>query len=323
MAEDGYADAARILSEAGEVALACHVNPDADAIGATLGLGLHLRDRGAAVVASWGNEPFVRPRFLEVLPGGELIVEPKRFPKEPAVLVTLDTASPERLGGLSGVLAKAGTVICIDHHVTNPGFGSINIVEPTLSSTAEAVYRLLQRIGGPLSADTAACLYTGIVTDTGRFQYGSATPDTLRIATDLRATGFDHVRLGQALYEDGSLAALQVLGVALGRVAFEPRASLVWTYVTHSDLAEAGAEAPDTDDLIDVVRTAREADVAAIVKQQRDGRFKVSLRSRGDHDVGSVAAGFGGGGHRLAAGYISKAGPEETIAQLVGALRPA
>jgi phosphoesterase RecJ-like protein len=106
----------------------------------------------------------------------------------------------------------------------------------------------------------------------------------------------------------------------MARARLEPEADLVWTYVLWSDLERAGVGPADVDDLIDVVRTAREADVAALVKQQRDGRFKVSVRSRGAHDLSAVAASFGGGGHRLAAGYTSDSGPAETIAALREAL---
>jgi phosphoesterase RecJ-like protein len=114
--------------------------------------------------------------------------------------------------------------------------------------------------------------------------------------------------------------SLRVLAIALDRVALEPDADLVWSYLTQGDLASVGVHPSDTDDLIDVVRTAREADVAAVVKQQRDGRFKVSLRSRGAHDVARVAASFGGGGHRLAAGYTSPHGLAETVERLKVAL---
>jgi phosphoesterase RecJ-like protein len=100
-----------------------------------------------------------------------------------------------------------------------------------------------------------------------------------------------------------------------------PEADLVWTYVTRSDLDASGVHPSETDDLIDLIRTARDVDVAALVKQQKDGRFKVSVRSRGDHDLAAVAAAFGGGGHRLAAGYTSAYGPAETADRLARALR--
>ena len=104
------------------------------------------------------------------------------------------------------------------------------------------------------------------------------------------------------------------------RVRVEPDADLVWTYLTRADLDEAELEPGDADDLIDLVRTAREADVAAVVKQQRDGRFKVSLRSRGGHDVAAAAARFGGGGYRLASGYTSSQGLVATVESLKDAL---
>ena len=151
--------------------------------------------------------------------------------------------------------------------------------------------------------------------------YEATTPETLRVAARLREHPFDHARLVQALYEDDRVAYLRLVGVALGRLEHVPEADLVWTYVTRSDLQASGVHPSETDDLIDVIRTARDVDVAALVKQQKDGRFKVSVRSRGDHDLAAVAAAFGGGGHRLAAGYTSTHGPAETADRLARALR--
>jgi phosphoesterase RecJ-like protein len=313
--------AARVLERAPAVALACHVGPDPDALGSMLGLAWYLAARGKRVVCSWGHQPLVRPRWLAALDGDRFLVDPRDFPSSPEVMVALDTASEDRLGMLGAQAARAREVIVIDHHRSNAGFGSIVILDPDASSTAELVYRLVRRMGGKLPDQAAACLYAGIVADTGRFQYEAASPETLRVAAELRTHRFDHARLGQALFEDGSFPYLKVLGVALDRLSHHPEASLVWTYLLQSDLARAGASLPDTDDLIDVVRTAREADVACVIKQQRDGRFKVSLRSREGTDVGRIAQRFGGGGHRLAAGYTTRTGVEETVRALVEAIR--
>ena len=315
--------AAAALVDADEIALACHVNPDPDALGSMLGLASFLRARGKRTVCSFGNDPFELAPWVKALPGTDGLVEPKAFPKEPAVLVTLDSASMDRLGQIAPVAARAGTVIWIDHHVSNEGLGTIPLVDPAASSTAEVVFRLMKRMGGDIPPEAAACLYAGVVTDTGRFQYQATSPATLRLAADLRSYPFDHARLAQALFEDNSLGYLRVLAVALQRLAFDEEAGLVWTYVTQADLAETGVGVGETDDMIDVIRTAREADVAVVLKQQRDGRFKVSARSRGGADLAAVAARFGGGGHRLAAGYTSKAGPLETIRLLTEALREA
>jgi phosphoesterase RecJ-like protein len=312
--------ATEVLRGATDVVLVCHVNPDADAIGSMLGLACYLAGQGKNVAASTPNGIDDLPRWVEVLPGREHLVAPRELPKSPPVLVCLDAADLGRLDGLAHLVDKAGTTICIDHHRTNKGFAEINLIDPEASATAELVYRVIERMGGRYGADVAACLYSGLVTDTGRFQYGSASPEVLRIAADLRERPFDHARLAQALYEDGSLAYLRLLGTVLERVRFVPEARLVWAYLTRKDLEAAGIPIQETDDLIDLVRTAREGDVAAVLKEQVDGGFKVSLRSRGDTDVAAVAEAFGGGGHRLAAGYTSKATLDETIQKLVDAL---
>ena len=323
MTTEAMARAAEVLASADEVALACHVNPDTDALGSMLGLANHLRAMGKSVVCSFGNEPFEPPRWLSELPGADALVPPPEFPKAPKVLVTCDSASLDRLGALVGRVAKAGEVIWIDHHVSNEGLGSIQLVDPTASSTCEMVCRLIDAMGGGMNADSAKCLYAGLVTDTGRFMYEAVKPDALRLAADLREHEFDHSRLAQVLYEDNGLGYLRLLGTVLGRLNMVEEVGLVWTALSQAELAEAGVHPSETDDLIDVVRTVREADVAAVIKQQRDGGWKVSTRSRGGHDLATLAARFGGGGHRLAAGYTSKVGLDETVNQLVEALREA
>jgi bifunctional oligoribonuclease and PAP phosphatase NrnA len=318
---DPYAKAAETLSEASEVAIACHVNPDADALGSMLGLSNHLRALGKRTVCSFPNDPFEAPRWADMLPGTDALVPPSAFPNDPQVMVTCDVASLDRLGMLGGTAVRARSLIWIDHHATNDGLGTVPLVDPSASSTCELVWRLIEELGGEVQIETAVCLYAGLVTDTGRFQYQAVRPDTLRLAAQLREFPFDHARLVQALYEDNGAAYLRVLGLALRRVLLEPEADLVWSYLTWADLADAEIEPAEADDLIDVVRTAREADVAAVIKQQRDGRFKVSLRSRGGRDVAAVASTFGGGGHRLAAGYTSPYGLARTVESLTSALR--
>jgi phosphoesterase RecJ-like protein len=248
------------------------------------------------------------------------LVHTDDFPESPAVMVTCDCASFDRLGHLGHAANAATELIWIDHHRSNDGRGTIRLVDPASSSTCEIVAALIDAIGGPMTDASAVCLSAGLFTDTGRFQYEATSPTTLRLAARLREHPFDHARLSQALYEDNRAAYLDVASIAMARARLEPEADLVWTYVLWSDLERAGVGPADIDDLIDVVRTAREADVAALVKQQRDGRFKVSVRSRGAHDLSAIAATFGGGGHRLAAGYTSERGPAETIAALREAL---
>ena len=315
--------AAEVLGAAEEVALACHLNPDADALGSMLGLSNFLRAAGSPRCARSRTSRSTCRGGSSLLPGADRLVPPADFPASPGVMVTCDCASFDRLGVLGDAATQAGELIWIDHHRSNDGFGTIRLVDPDASSTCEMVFRLIEAMGGELDADVAICLYAGLVTDTGRFQYQATTPETLRIAARLREHDFDHAALVRAMYEDNDPGFLRLLGTALGRMTEVPEASVVWTYLTQADLAEAGVGPGDTDDVIDVLRTARDVDVAAVLKQQRDGRFKVSVRSRGGHDLSAVASAFGGGGHRLAAGYTSEHGPQGTIERLVAALRQA
>ena len=315
------ARAAEALRDADRVVLACHVNPDADALGSMLGLAAHLEARGISTVCSFPNEPLDPPRWSSLLPGADRLVPASEVPAAPEVMVTCDCASFDRLGRLGANATAARELIWIDHHRSNDGRGTIRLVDPDASSTCEVVARLIDAIGGELTVASATCLYAGLVTDTGRFQYAATTPETLRLAARLRELPFDHARLAQALFEDAAPDALGVLALALGRLEHRHDVGLVWTYLLQEDLR--GLAPGETDDLIDIIRTSRDADVAAVLKQQHDGRFKVSVRSRGDHDLAAIAAAFGGGGHRLAAGYTSQRGPAGTIEDLVAALAEA
>jgi phosphoesterase RecJ-like protein len=316
--DEELTSAARVLAEAPEVAIACHVNPDPDALGSMLGLAAHLRERGANVICSYPNEPLDPPRWAGLLPGAGSLTEAAAFPAEPELMVTCDCASFDRLGRLGASAERAAELIWIDHHRSNDGLGTIRLVDPAASSTCEVVARLIDAMGGDLSAASAACLYAGLVTDTGRFQYEATTPETLLLAARLRERAFDHTKLAQALYDDASPGGLTVMGLALERMQHVAEAGLVWTYLLREDVE--GLHGGDTDEVIDVVRTSRDAEVAVLLKQQRDGRFKVSARSRGEHDLAAIAAAFGGGGHRLAAGWTSERGPAGTIEDLVAAL---
>jgi phosphoesterase RecJ-like protein len=318
--EQAVRRAAEVLSAAPAVAMSGHVNPDPDALGSMLGLATFLRARGADVVCSWPNEPLEPPAWLAFFDDLPPVVAPGAFPKAPEVMVALDTASADRLAMLAPNAQAAGLLIVLDHHATNPGFGHVLVLDPAASSTAEVAYRVMRAIGGTIPDQAAALLYAGVVTDTGRFQYSSVTPETLRVAADLRGYAFDHARLAQRLFEDVPLPSLRLAGIALGRLALIPEAGMVWTNLTQADLRATGARLSDSDDLIDLIRAAREADVACVLKEQRDGRLKVSLRSRGDTDVGSIAAARGGGGHRLAAGYTSRVPLADTVADLTAAV---
>jgi phosphoesterase RecJ-like protein len=183
------------------------------------------------------------------------------------------------------------------------------------------VAELLERLGLPLTADVAAPLYTGLVTDTGSFRYAATSPSVHALAARLLATGIRHDLISRAIWDTQPFGYVRLLGAAAARAELEPAAAgglgLVWTTVTAEDLAEHSLELSDVEGVIDAVRVAQEAEVAVVVKQEPDrSAWRVSTRSKGRVDVGAVCAALGGGGHRFAAGFTSYDGPELALAQL-------
>ncbi len=319
MRPEGIAAAASAIVGAKEVALACHVGPDGDALGSMLGLALATTNQGKKAVASFGS-PFVVPGTLRFLPGQELLVPTGDFPDEPELMVVLDVGSAERLGELAASATKAGTVIVLDHHVTNQGFGDIKVIDGEVAATGEIVYHLLHELGWPLTPDIAQCLLTAVITDTGRFQYSNTSPATMRVAADLVEAGAQPAVISRHVYEEAPFGYLVASGGVLARASLHVDASAVSAILTQDDLDKAGIDWGSTENLIDTLRLAEEADVAVLVKAHDDGRIRVSLRSRGDTDVGSLAVASGGGGHRLAAGFTTSGDPDEVIAKVVSSL---
>jgi phosphoesterase RecJ-like protein len=307
--------AAAVLADTDSVALACHVGPDGDAFGSMMGFGLAARNAGKKVVTSFGS-PFVVPYNLAFLPTVGL-VPPDEFPESPPVMVVFDAGSADRLAELGHQAGTAGTLIVLDHHITNEGFGDIAVVDGDVAATGVIVAELLGVLDWPITPDIATCLHTAIVTDTGRFQYSATKPSTFKLAAGLVAAGADTDFIGQQVYEQAPFGYLRAAGAAMSRAELDAEAGVVSTTITHQDLADAGIDWGDIDNLINAIRLPVEADVAVLAKVHEDGRVKLSMRSRGGTDVGAIAAGFGGGGHRFASGATVEAPPEEVIRSVV------
>jgi phosphoesterase RecJ-like protein len=208
--------------------------------------------------------------------------------------------------------------VVVDHHASNPGFGAVRLVDPEAAATVVLVAELLDGLGVEWDADLATCLYAGLAADTGSFRFGNTAPGTHELAARLLRTGIDHATISQRLFDTAPFGWLQLLSLVAGRARLEPDvgAGLVWTWATAAEARECGLASDQLEALVDVVRSTREADVAAVLKGQDDGSWVVSLRSRGATDVSRIALALGGGGHRAAAGYSSTLDREATAATL-------
>ena len=284
-----------------------HENPDGDALGSLLAMHRALESLGKeSVMVLAGAAPLpAEYGFLDVANSGLLREAPSD--RRERVLVAVDCAQETRL--TDDVLLDATVIVNIDHHHDNTRFGTANLVVDDASSTAEVLADVFAELGVTLTSAIAEPLYTGLVTDTGRFQYSNTTPKALRLAADLVEAGVDLQRVFQSVYESMQFAKLKLLARALDRATISDGGRVVVSYLLRGDFGEVGAVEPYSEGIIDVLRAVEGAELAALIREPpRAGTSarKISLRSSSDRvDVSAIARKSNGGGHRQAAGFSS------------------
>jgi phosphoesterase RecJ-like protein len=300
-----------------EIQLICHINPDGDALGSMLGFALGLRRLGFTRLRATFPGPFELPEPYQALPGRDLLVPAAEAYRDADLVMTFDVAAESRLGDLVELLPSAPCVVVLDHHASNTGFGRINLVDPRAAATSVVAEGLLSHLGVPLDRPIAECFYVALATDTGSFKFDMTTPAVHELAARLIATGLRPGEISRRTFDTRPFGAIKLVGEVLGRAALDPAAAgghgMVWTYATLADLERHGQRPYVLDSLIDPVRSVAEADVAVVVKELAAGEWAVSLRSKGAVDVSQVAVVFGGGGHRLAAGFTGYGTPGDVV----------
>jgi phosphoesterase RecJ-like protein len=309
--------AIREYAPAGRVLLICHVNPDGDALGSTLGFALGLRRLGVPHLQATFPGAFEVPEPFAQLPGLELLVPEEHAYEDADLVIVFDVAAESRLGALVDRLATAKATVVLDHHASNTRFGEVNLVDAHAAATSVVAEELLDRLDVPLDAEIAECLYVALATDTGSFKFDMTTARVHEMAARLIATGIKPGEISRRTFDTRPFGAMKLFGEVLGRAALDPTAAgghgMVWTYATLDDLARHQQRPYVMDALIDPVRTVAEADVSVVVKQLAEREWAVSLRSKGAVDVSRVAVALGGGGHRLAAGFTGHGLPGEIV----------
>ncbi len=306
---------ARAIDSAQTIGVVGHVGPDGDALGSMIGLAYAAREAGKDAVASFA-EPFVVPdemSFLDV----SVLVPPSQYPKGLDLAVAVDTSVPSRVGTLAGAMGSAKTLAVIDHHISDGAWGDVLLIDRTAAATTELVYSVLVELGWPISEPVATALYTGLVTDTGRFQYSSTSPRTHEIAGALLEAGVQPDAIGQKLFEEAPFGYYTLASRVLDRAVLDVDNKFVWSMMTLEDLEASGIGYHEADALIDLVRMARGTDVACLLKQTKPDVWKGSLRSR---VVADIAGMFVGGGHHNAAGFTTSLAPDAVIGRITAAL---
>ncbi|HVR76302.1 MAG TPA: DHH family phosphoesterase [Planctomycetota bacterium] len=305
-AEDVLRDVANALKGAQRILVATHLNPDGDALGSQVGLGLGLRalQKEVRIVASEvlpeKFEPLFLPGIIELVrDAGDL-----RGASPADFAVLLDTAERERTGvPPDAFFGAAPRSICLDHHIWRGEEAfDLQLVVTEAPSTGNLVLALLDLLEVPLTRDIAQALWIAVASDTGWFSFENTTPWALHDALRLAETGLELHPIHQRLHQDCPIARAHVLGAVLQGLESSFDGAFVWSFLDGSLLEREGLALSDLDGMIDHVKAIRGARIAALVVEVEPGSFKVSLRAPGRADVETIARRFGGGGHAKAAG---------------------
>ena len=285
--------------------LISHVRPDGDAIGSQLGLGFALLAAGKSV--RMFNEDGL-PDNLAFLRGSDRIELPPAEPVDVEVVIALDTATRPRLGDACLHAASKGKLwLNIDHHISNPKYGDLNLIDATSPATGEILYELITALDLPLPEESRDALYVAVSTDTGSFQYPSTTAKTYDMAADLIRRGLDVGTINSNTYDNHPFRRLALLRALLNTLELTADGMVAYWTLDEKTRVDLALNAEDSEGLIDVIRAIRGVQVAVFFEELPDGKSRVSMRSKDRrYDVCQIAAEFGGGGHALAAGIRMK-----------------
>jgi phosphoesterase RecJ-like protein len=293
--------------------LTSHARPDGDAVGSALACCQILRCMGkeADVVLHDGV-----PRIYQPLPFADTVVRAERVNGnyDAAIILECDSIQRTRLEGLENRF-----LISIDHHVSGRPFAHVNWIDPKAVATAEMVHRLAREAGVRISPEIATCLYTAVLTDTGSFMFEGTNEHTFALARELVLAGADPAYCARNVYFGHSTAKMRLLGAALSNLLRE--GPLAWIWVTSEQMERFGAKEEDCEGLVNYALSIQDVEVAVFFRELPDGRFRVSLRSKGQLNVAKVAEQFGGGGHACASGCSLDGPLPAAVARIMAQLR--
>ncbi|MEN8257856.1 MAG: bifunctional oligoribonuclease/PAP phosphatase NrnA [Thermodesulfobacteriota bacterium] len=309
----------QILKKAERVLIATHVFPDGDALGSQLALGFALESAGKEVYF-YSEEPV--SYILEFLPGSDRLIT--QLPDDAFdCAVSVDCGDKRRLGKEADQLLRHKPFVAIDHHAGHQNFADVSWVDEYRSSTGEMIYDLLRLLDCEISQETAYCLYTAILTDTGSFKYQSTTSHTLRVAADLLDYGVQPAEICGHIFDNYTKNRLQLLQAVLGSLSLYAEDSIAFISVSQELLNSTGTIPADTELFINFPRSLKTVKVAVFLKETAGNLVGVSMRAKGEVDVAEVARSFGGGGHRNAAGFkVADSSLSQVKEQLLASLLP-
>jgi phosphoesterase RecJ-like protein len=314
--QSALAVAVDLLSRSQHIAAAAHIMPDPDAIGSLLGFGLAMRGIGRQVTLLCDDSV---PHSVRFLPGADTIKSSMPANSPIDLFVSLDASDVERLGKVAEPFFAANIpVLVIDHHITNIGFGTVNLVNSEWSATAEGVVDLLHEMQIPLTLEIATCLLAGLVGDTRSFATANTTPASMIAAAELMRAGADIRYVSEMLYNRRTLDSLRIWGIGLSHIEVEK--GVFWSVIPLDERQKQGIRETNGSGLSNLLVSVEDAKIGAIFTEQADGIVDASFRARPGYDVAAVALALGGGGHAAAAGAKLQGPLLETARRVVALL---
>lgn len=305
------------LYSADSVLLFGHVSPDGDTLGSVLAIKLRLERMGKRVQAM--VDGFV-PSYLSFLPGADRILNAESTPEPFDLALAMDVADIDRMGKCQPLFELAGRTAVVDHHGTNPGYAQINMIDPNAPATAILVQRLFAKMDLPMTQEEAVCLYTALSTDTGNFIYDSTNAESFAMMSSLMEAGLPLADCSRVLFRQKELPHVRLLAQALPSLHVFCSGKAAGLSLTLEQMEKAGANGGHTEDLVNYAIDLEGVKMAYFAREIEGGKVKISLRALKPCTVDQIAARFGGGGHKLAAGVTLSMPLNEAVSVIEKAL---
>jgi phosphoesterase RecJ-like protein len=301
------------IQNSNSILILTHENPDGDAIGSSLAMynALKKMEKKCLVYIPQPDKTYSYLSGYDEMMTGPIMPINQDFD----LVIALDSSDLNRLGNAVEIFNEVGETICVDHHITNQNFATINFVNAVASSTCENLMVIFAGLEVSINKEIAECLYTGILTDTGGFRY-SCSPETMELVATLMETGINTNRIYRVVYDITTFNRTKLYGRCIDRLELLHDGKIAFTYMNLSDLQELNLEESDSDRVVYFGRDIDTVEVSIFAKEREDGVYKLSLRANEYVDVSVVASKFGGGGHARAAGCESSL-PLEQVKQVI------
>lgn len=310
---------ARVLRDADDICICGHMNPDGDCMGSALALRLCLLQLGKNVCVLRPSPDELDPSF-RFLPGADELVFAGKFKGTCATFIAVDAPNPERMGHTAAALQrKAPLTITIDHHAAPERMSTYSYTDPDAASTTMIIWELAKAMGVQLTAGIATCAYAGLITDTGRFQHQNTDAAALASACEMVAAGANASKIAEQFFQRRSLASVLLEGRTIDHMRLLCEGRIAISYVTREDMVELSARKADCEPLVETLRCIDGVKVCCMLRQEKE-TVRGSFRAKDATDVAEIARGFGGGGHKAAAGFTLHESLERSLEIVEAAL---